>query len=139
MSFVRHVEATFFEPHPEAFQRPTERDSAFRITLATAPAGRTGMHSVEIARNVMPTIGLHAIGVEDATLRLSPTGRSWPSWLVLPCLSELPDRGTDAIPPVLGTRQSGECKCSKAGIWPTNFLLIWALSLDVSYAGRSVW
>src|SRR3954454_711350 len=39
--FVRHVEATFFEHHPEAFQRPTERASAFRIPLATVLAGRT--------------------------------------------------------------------------------------------------
>ena len=62
-----HVEATFFEPHPEAFQRPTERDSAFRIPLATVLAGRAGMHSVEIAKDVMPTIGLHAIRLPSGT------------------------------------------------------------------------
>ena len=59
--FVRHVEATFFEAHPDAFQRPTQRDSAFRIPLATVLANQSGMHSVEIAKDVMPTIGLHAI------------------------------------------------------------------------------
>ena len=32
--FVRHVEATIFEPHPDAFQRPTQRRLAFRIPLA---------------------------------------------------------------------------------------------------------
>ena len=59
--FVRHVEAMFFEPHPDAFQRPIERDSAFRIPLATVLANQSGMNSVEIAKDVMPTIGLHAI------------------------------------------------------------------------------
>ena len=59
--FVRHVEATFFEPHPDAFQRPTQRDSAFRIPLATVLANQSGIHSVEIAKDLMPTIGLHAI------------------------------------------------------------------------------
>jgi gentisate 1,2-dioxygenase len=59
--FVRHIEATFFEHHPEAFQRPTQRDSAFRIPLATILADQIGMHSVEIAKDTMPTIGLHAI------------------------------------------------------------------------------
>ena len=76
--FVRHVEATFFEPHPEAFQRPTERDSAFRIPLATVLAGRTGMHSVEIAKDVMPTIGLHAIRLPSgaATEKLHETANN---------------------------------------------------------------
>jgi gentisate 1,2-dioxygenase len=59
--FVRHVEANFFEHHPDAFQRPTQRDSAFRIPLATVLATGTGIQSVEIAKDVMPTIGLHAI------------------------------------------------------------------------------
>src|SRR4051794_668057 len=49
--FIRHIEATFFEHHPEAFQRPIERDATFRIPLATVLAGRTGMHSVEIAKD----------------------------------------------------------------------------------------
>jgi gentisate 1,2-dioxygenase len=64
---VRHVEATFFEPHPDAFQQPTERDSTYRIPLAKVLAGRTGMHSVEIAKDVMPTIGLHAIRLPPGT------------------------------------------------------------------------
>jgi gentisate 1,2-dioxygenase len=59
--FVRHVEATFFEHHPDAFRRPTQRDSAFRIPLATVLATGTGIQSVEIAKDVMPTIGLQAI------------------------------------------------------------------------------
>jgi gentisate 1,2-dioxygenase len=65
--FVRHVEAMFFEHYPEEFQRPTERDSAFRIPLATVLAGRTGMHSIEIAKDVMPTIGLHAMRLPSGT------------------------------------------------------------------------
>ncbi len=59
--FVRHVEATFFEHHPDAFQRPTQRDSGFRIPLTAILANQTGMHNVEIAKDVIPTIGLHAI------------------------------------------------------------------------------
>ncbi len=76
--FVRHVDATFFEPHPDAFQRPTERDPAFRIPLATVLAGRTGMHSVEIAKDVMPTIGLHAIRLPSgaATEKLHETANN---------------------------------------------------------------
>ena len=59
--FVRHVEAMFFEHHPDAFQRSMERDSAYRIPLAMVLADQTGMSSVEIAKDTMPTIGLHAI------------------------------------------------------------------------------
>jgi gentisate 1,2-dioxygenase len=59
--FVRHMGATFFEPHPDEFQRPTQRDLALRIPLVTVLANQTGMYSVEIAKDVMPTIGLHAI------------------------------------------------------------------------------
>jgi gentisate 1,2-dioxygenase len=59
--FVRHVEATFFEPHPEVFQRPVERDAAFRIPLGEALGTVVGTRSVEIAKDAMPTIGLHAI------------------------------------------------------------------------------
>ena len=59
--FVRHMEATFFEHYPEAFQRPIERDSTFRIPLGDALGSGAGVRSVEIAKNVMPTIGLHAI------------------------------------------------------------------------------
>jgi gentisate 1,2-dioxygenase len=66
--FVRHIEATFFEHHPDAFQRPVERDAAFRIPLATALAGRTDMHSTEIAKDVMPTIGLHAIRLPSGSV-----------------------------------------------------------------------
>jgi gentisate 1,2-dioxygenase len=63
--FVQHLEATLFEPHPEAFQRPTQRSSAFCIPLTTALAGRTDMHSVEISKEAMPTIGLHAIRLQS--------------------------------------------------------------------------
>ena len=61
MPFVRHMGATFFEPHPDEFQRPTQRDSVLRIPLAAVLANQTGMKSVEIAKDVMPTIGLLAI------------------------------------------------------------------------------
>ena len=64
---MRQVEATFFEHHPEVFQRPTERDSTFRIPLVTVLAGRTGMRG-RIAKDVMPTIGLHAIRLPSDTV-----------------------------------------------------------------------
>jgi uncharacterized protein (DUF1330 family) len=57
MPFMRRVEATFFEHHPDVFQRPMERDSTFRIPLVTVLTDRTDMR----IKDVMPTIGLHAI------------------------------------------------------------------------------
>jgi gentisate 1,2-dioxygenase len=72
--FVRHLEAAFFEPHPEALQRLTERDSAY----ATVLANRTDMHSVEIAKDAMPTIGLHAMRLSSgaSTERLHETANN---------------------------------------------------------------
>jgi gentisate 1,2-dioxygenase len=76
--FVRHVEAMFFEHHPDAFQRPTQRDSTYRIPLGTVLADQTGMYSVEIAKDVMPTIGLHAIRLSSGavTERLHQTANN---------------------------------------------------------------
>jgi gentisate 1,2-dioxygenase len=76
--FVRHVEAMFFEHHPDAFQRPTQRNSAFRIPLATVRANQAGVCSVEIAKDVMPTIGLHAIRLPHgaATEKLHETANN---------------------------------------------------------------
>jgi gentisate 1,2-dioxygenase len=77
--FVRHLEAMFVEHHPDAFQRPTQRDSAYRIPLAAVLADRTGMHSIEIAKDVMPTIGLHAIRLPHgaATEKLHETANNF--------------------------------------------------------------
>jgi len=66
--FVRHMEATFFEHYPEPFQRPIERDSAYRIPLATVLGDRSDMHKIKIAKNVMPTIGLHAIRLPSGSV-----------------------------------------------------------------------
>jgi gentisate 1,2-dioxygenase len=65
----------FFEHHPNSFQRPMEHDSAFRIPLTTVLADGNGMRSVEIAKDVMPTIGLHAMRLPSgaATERLHET------------------------------------------------------------------
>jgi hypothetical protein len=52
------VEAMFFEHHSDAFQRPTQRNPAYHSPLATVLADQTGMCSVEIAKDVMPTTGL---------------------------------------------------------------------------------
>ena len=59
--FVRHIGATSFEHYPGSFQRPVERDSTYRIPLNAVFAERSDMRTVEIAKDVMPTIGLHAI------------------------------------------------------------------------------
>ena len=76
--FVRHIGATSFEHYPEPFQRPIERDPAYRIPLAQVLARQTGTQSVEIARDVMPTIGLHAIGLSSgaATEKLHETANN---------------------------------------------------------------
>jgi gentisate 1,2-dioxygenase len=65
--FVRHMEAALFEPHPDIFQRPSERDSTFRIPLTTVLSDVSGTHTVEIAKGVMPTIGLHALWLRSGT------------------------------------------------------------------------
>ena len=65
--FVRQMEATVFEPYPEAFQRPQESASTFRVPLSTVLDDRSGMQTVEIAKDVMPTIGLHAIRLPPGT------------------------------------------------------------------------
>jgi gentisate 1,2-dioxygenase len=59
--FVRHIGANSFEHYPEPFQRPVERDPTYRIPLGTVLGERSDMHTVEIAKDVMPTIGFHAI------------------------------------------------------------------------------
>jgi hypothetical protein len=66
------------EHHPDAFQRPMERDSAYRIPLAMVLAHQTGMSSVEIAKDTMPTIGLHAIRLPSgaATKKLHETANN---------------------------------------------------------------
>ncbi len=73
--FVRHIGATSFEHYPEPFQRPVERDPTYRIPLGTVLGERSDMHSVEIAKDVMPTIGLHVIrlpaGIATAMLNES--------------------------------------------------------------------
>ncbi len=76
--FVRNIGATFFEHQPDEFQRPSERDTAFRIPLAGVMADGTGMQSVEIAKDVMPTIGLHAMRLPSgaATEKLNETANS---------------------------------------------------------------
>jgi gentisate 1,2-dioxygenase len=76
--FVRHIGATSFEHYPEPFQRPVERDPTYRIPLGTVVGGRSDMHTVEIAKDVMPTIGLHAIRLPrgSATPTLNETANN---------------------------------------------------------------
>jgi len=76
--FVRHMEATLFEHYAEPFQRPQDRDATFRIPLATVLNDSSGVQSVEIAKDVMPTIGLHAIRLPSgaATQKLHETANN---------------------------------------------------------------
>jgi gentisate 1,2-dioxygenase len=76
--FVRHIGATSFEHYPEPFQRPVQLDETYRIPLRTVLGERSNMHTVEIAKDVMPTIGLHAIRLPGgcATAMLNETANN---------------------------------------------------------------
>jgi gentisate 1,2-dioxygenase len=58
--FVQHSEAMFFEPHPAGFEPITKNGpSPYRIPAADVLGSGNDAKSVEIAKDVMPTIGLH--------------------------------------------------------------------------------
>ena len=60
--FVQHAEAMFFESHPDGFEPVTRHGpSPYRIPAREALGAGTDARSVEIAKDVMPTIGLHLI------------------------------------------------------------------------------
>ena len=62
--FVQHSEAMFFEAHPAGFEQITQNGpSPYRIPAREALGPGTDAKSVEIAKDVMPTIGLHLIGL----------------------------------------------------------------------------
>jgi gentisate 1,2-dioxygenase len=58
--FVQHTEAMFFEPNPAGFEKVTKNaPSHYRIPAREALGPGNGAKTVEIAKDVLPTIGLH--------------------------------------------------------------------------------
>jgi gentisate 1,2-dioxygenase len=58
--FVQHSEAMFFEPNPAGFEKITRNGpSPFRIASREALGPGNDTKEVEIAKGVLPTIGLH--------------------------------------------------------------------------------
>src|SRR5579875_2877627 len=60
---VQHLEAMFFAPHPDGYERIARQDPAspFRIPSAQALGAGVGPARVDVAPGVMPTIGLQLI------------------------------------------------------------------------------
>jgi gentisate 1,2-dioxygenase len=60
--FVQHSEAMFFEPNPQGFET-VERTgpSAYRIPARESLGPGDAAKAVEIAKDIMPTIGLHLV------------------------------------------------------------------------------
>lgn len=58
--FVQHAEAMFFEANPEGFEEVTrEAPPSYRIPARDALGSGTDTKIVEIAKDALPTIGLH--------------------------------------------------------------------------------
>lgn len=68
--FVQHSEAMFFEPHPAGFEKITGNGpSPYRIPAREALGAGGDAKAVEIAKGVMPTIGLHLLRLPLGTRR----------------------------------------------------------------------
>jgi gentisate 1,2-dioxygenase len=68
--FVQHTEAMFFEHNPAGFEKVTKNaPSHYRIPAREALGPGNHAKTVEIAKDVMPTIGLHLIRLPSGTRR----------------------------------------------------------------------
>jgi gentisate 1,2-dioxygenase len=68
--FVQHSEAMFFEPYPAGFEKITEKGpSPYRIPARGALGAGSDAKTVEIAKGMMPTIGLHLLRLPSGTRR----------------------------------------------------------------------
>jgi gentisate 1,2-dioxygenase len=68
--FVQHAEAMFFEPNPAGFENVTKNGpSPYRIPARDALGPGTDAKVVEIAKDALPTIGLHLIRMPAGTKR----------------------------------------------------------------------
>jgi gentisate 1,2-dioxygenase len=66
--FVQHSEAMFFEANPAGFETITSNGpSAHRIPSRDALGPGTGAKTVEIAKDALPTIGLHLMRLPSGT------------------------------------------------------------------------
>ena len=71
--FVQHSEAMFFEPNPAGFEKVTRNGpSPFRIPSREALGLGNDAKEVEIAKGVLPTIGLHLWRLPSGTRREVP-------------------------------------------------------------------
>jgi gentisate 1,2-dioxygenase len=71
--FVQHTEAMFFEPNPAGFEAITKNaPSSYRIPARDALGPGRDAKEVEIAKDVMPTIGLHLWRLPSGTRRDLP-------------------------------------------------------------------
>jgi gentisate 1,2-dioxygenase len=71
--FVQHSEAMFFEPHPAGFEKVTGNGpSRYRIPAREALGPGSDAKAVEIAKGVMPTIGLALMRLPAGTRRDVP-------------------------------------------------------------------
>ena len=71
--FVQHSEAMFFEPNPVGFEKVTrDGPSPFRIPSREALGTGNDAKEVEIAKGVLPTIGLHLWRLPSGTRREVP-------------------------------------------------------------------
>jgi len=68
--FVQHSEAMFFEPNPAGFEAVTRSGpSPYRIPARAALGAGSDAKIVEIAKNVMPTIGLNLLRLPSGACR----------------------------------------------------------------------
>jgi gentisate 1,2-dioxygenase len=71
--FVQHSEAMFFEPNPSGFETITSQGpSSFRIPAREALGPGDGSKVVEVAKGVLPTIGLHLLRLPSGARRDVP-------------------------------------------------------------------
>jgi gentisate 1,2-dioxygenase len=71
--FVQHSEAMFFEAHPAGFEKITSSSpSPYRIPALETLGPGDDPKVVEIAKDVLPTIGLHLIRLPSGTRRNIP-------------------------------------------------------------------
>jgi gentisate 1,2-dioxygenase len=68
--FVQHSEAMFFEPHPAGFEKITDNGpSPYRIPAREALGPGDDAKVMEIAKDVLPTIGLHLMRLPSGARR----------------------------------------------------------------------
>ena len=71
--FVQHAEAMFFEANPAGFEAVTRvAPAGYRIPAREALGPGTDVKTVEIAKDVLPTIGLHLMRLPTGARHETP-------------------------------------------------------------------